>query len=239
MLFTDIPFDEVRSSLGIMTLYDRIGPEESILLRINGAHHFNPGRNHTVSLGLSADYIYKSFGGSQMPPGSPLSGMAFSGGASGIDLGAGILYRHEGGSYVGISAYNLMQTTIEFAGFNYINKRQFHLLGGISIPIVDSRSLQLNFLPSLLIQTTDIIIPQYDIQTGLLVNNRLYLGATYRYGDSIGAVAGLYAGNIRIGLSYDYTTSLLREGGSYGSPELVITYSAKQKKRPAWQDFCY
>lgn len=239
MIFADIPFADVQSSLGIMTLYDRIGPEESILLRVNGAHHFKPGRYHTFSLGLSADYLYKSFDGNLMPPGSPVAGMAFSGGASGIDLGAGILYRHEGGSYVGISAYNLMQTAIEYTGFNYLNKRQYLFLAGTSIPLVYSRSMQLSFLPSLLIQTTELLIPQYDIQSGLLINDRLYFGITYRYDDSIGAVAGLYVGNIKVGISYDYTTSLLREGGSYGSPELVITYSAKQKKRPAWQDFCY
>lgn len=239
MIFADIPFADEQSSLGIMTLYDRIGSEESILLRVNGAYYFNPGRYHTFSLGLSADYIYKSFDVSHMPPGSPVSGMAFSGGASGIDLGTGIFYQHEGGTYVGISAYNLMQTAIEYSGFNYLNKRQYHFLAGTSIPLVNTRSMQISFLPSLLIQTTEVFIPQYDIQSALLINNRLFVGVTYRYDDSIGAVAGLYVGNIRIGISYDYTTSLLREGGSYGSPELVISYSSKPKKRPSWQDFCY
>jgi hypothetical protein len=159
MLFADIPFSDIQSSLGIMTLYDIIGTEESILFRINGAHHFKPGRYHTLGFGLSADYIYKSFDAIQMPPGSPLPDMAFSGGSSGIDIGAGVFYRHEGGSYLGVSAYNLMQTAIEFDGFNYLNKRQFFLLAGTVSPFSLLTTFSVSFLPSFLVQTTDIIIP--------------------------------------------------------------------------------
>ncbi len=239
LLYADIPFLTIRSGLGFVAMYDKLGPEETVFFRIQGAHHLKPGRSNTISLGFSADYVYKSFDVSQLTPDNPFSGMNFSGNASGIDVGAGILYRHEGGSYLGVSAHNLLQTPMQFAGFNYTYLRQFQLLAGTSIPLVSSRNLDLKLMPAFLIQSAQHLIPQYNIQAGLLFNDRVYAALTYRYEDAIGAVIGFHAGNIRVGISYDYTTSMLREAGSYGSPELVITYSGLHEKRPRWQDFCY
>lgn len=63
-----------------------------------------------------------------------------------------------------------------------------------------------------------------DITTNVLINNKFELGAAYRNGDSVSGLASFYiTPTLRIGYSYDYTLTNLRNFNS-GSHEVFLLF---------------
>ena len=241
MGYADMPLIGINSGVGLLALYDRTAYEETMFLRLNGAHHLQAGNQGVLSIGFSVDFISKSFDFSMLPSGPPTSGGTPLGleRASGLDLGAGVFYHHEQGHFFGLSAHNLLETPLNFSGFNFGYERQFHVMAGTSIPLIDSRTASLALLPALLVHTTTALVPQYTAQATILLNDRYFAGLAYRYEDAIGGVAGVVIGNLRVGLSYDYTTSVLRDAGSIGSPEITLSWGRPSVPRMRWEGRCY
>ena len=73
---------------------------------------------------------------------------------------------------------------------------------------------------------------QFDLSANLLIAEKFWIGAIYRSGDAIGAVAQWIIDNrLRIGYAYDFTLTDLRHYNQ-GSHELMISYEiAFTKKR--------
>jgi len=242
MAYTGIPMLKVNSGVGLLLLADFADYETTYYARLNGAHHIKAARDLTLSIGASFDFIDKTFDYSQFandqgtPPWLPFPGRQR---ASGFDLGTGILLSHQNGSWLGISANNLLQTTLRYSAFNYRYARQFQIMAGTSIPLIDARNRSLALLPALLVHSTQSLSPQVTAQALLLFNDNFYFGAMYRYQDAIGAVAGLMISNFRVGFSYDYTTSRLRQAGSMGSPEVTVSWVRPPVRRTRWEGRCY
>jgi type IX secretion system PorP/SprF family membrane protein len=106
--------------------------------------------------------------------------------------------------------------------------RHYYLMGGITYPINDMIKLRPNLL-----MKTDAQEAIIDLNVNALINNMFWVGLTYRTEDAIAPMLGFqYSFNnedetapqtIRIGYSYDATTSELRNYSS-GSHEIMLTY---------------
>ena len=90
------------------------------------------------------------------------------------------------------------------------------------------------FKPSTLIKyNTDLPI-SIDLNMNILFKNQVEFGISYRYNDSVSAMAALIVNkSIRLGYSYDYTLTNLG-GFNAGSHEIMLLFDFNFKKRSRW-----
>jgi type IX secretion system PorP/SprF family membrane protein len=140
------------------------------------------------------------------------------------NFGGGMYYYSEL-FYAGLSIPELMsydpdrQVSLNIEGVHHV-RRHFYLTSGY----VFSLSEQVKLKPSFLVKYVYGAPIQVDINANLLLNNIIWVGASYRTKDAI-ALIGEYqlSKKLRIGYSFDYTLSMLRNF-SAGSHEFMIGY---------------
>jgi len=80
----------------------------------------------------------------------------------------------------------------------------------------------LSLMPSFLIKQIAPVPLTFDLNMKLNFKDKIWLGASYRQGDSFGVLAGINVSSfINVGYSYDITTSALNTV-SNGTHEIVI-----------------
>lgn len=154
-----------------------------------------------------------------------------------IDIAGGLFYNIPGKAYVGISADQLIQSKMNFPvnGMNSKLKRHYYFTGAYHWTLANAPDWELS--PYVLIKT-DFASAQYDITAMVKWQNRIWAGVTYRVQDAVAIIIGAYpfnsAGmneglkNLRIGYSYDVTTSAIgRDKRSSGTHEIMLGYCFK------------
>ena len=97
-----------------------------------------------------------------------------------------------------------------------------HIFGtaGIVLPLGNS----VKFRPAVLVKWAENSPTEYDLTAHFLLRDALWLGATYRTGDSLDFMAQYqFNKSLRAGYSYDFTTSELQQHTS-GTHELMLGY---------------
>jgi type IX secretion system PorP/SprF family membrane protein len=140
------------------------------------------------------------------------------------NFGAGIYYYREK-FYAGISVPHLMNYDpdrtlgIEVKDA-FRQTRHYYFSSGIVIAV----GSDLNIKPSVLVKYVDGAPIQYDLNINFLLNNILWVGASYRSKDAIVAMVEYQINKkFRFGYSYDVTLSRLRSYET-GSHEIMLGY---------------
>ena len=103
--------------------------------------------------------------------------------------------------------------------------RHYYLMAGYGVDLTSSLTLK----PMLQLKT-DAVSTQVDFNANLLINNRFWVGGSYRIQDAIVILAGLeIIPNLKFGYSYDFTTSDIKTY-SNGSHEVMLGYCYKPSK---------
>ncbi len=100
---------------------------------------------------------------------------------------------------------------------------------------------KVKFKPSTLVKYTRNLPLSVDLNANLLYNNQVEFGLSYRYNDSVSAMAALIISQkFRIGYSYDYTLTNLG-GFNSGSHEIMLLVDFDFAKRGRWlnDSSCY
>lgn len=134
------------------------------------------------------------------------------------NFGLGVYFRGES-FYLGLSAPKL---------FNYKNVSEFVSLDRVSYFFDGGYLMQVNpvlqFKPAFLVKFTDGAPPSFDLSALFLINENIWLGASYRISDAVGAMVNLkIVEGLSVGYSYEYITSALGNFTS-GSHEMMINY---------------
>ena len=121
----------------------------------------------------------------------------------------------------------MMQNKISFGGAAHTGKLNVHhfLSAGYNFQVSD----KLVFTPSTLLKYMNPAPVSFDISARLTFDSKYFGGISYRHGDAIIAMLGANINElIKIGYSYDYTTS---EIGTYstGGHEVMLGVMLKQK----------
>ncbi len=233
-LFTlDAPVDKIRSGLGIMFLTDKLGFEENLQIRLNYAYRLNVGQGK-LGLGISAGFLDKKIDFSKFRPLDPDDPIIVQGQESDMlmDFAFGAYYEVQNRFYVGVSSSQLSEA--EFSGtmndVPYSLKRHYYLTGGYYYPLA-GQSWVIN--PNILLKS-DLGSTQIDFNAMGIYNNKLWGGLSFRANDAVSVLVGGFPidqgklADLRIGYSYDVTTSKLGRGGrSSGSHELYAAYCFK------------
>ena len=150
-------------------------------------------------------------------------------------IGAGVYYYNEK-FYVGLSAPNIVESKhLEKEG-NIITKASEKMHYFLTTGYVFDLSSSLKFKPSTMVKAVSGSPISIDLSANFLFNDRLELGASYRFGDSVsGLISFGVTQDLRMGFAYDYTTTEL---GKYNSGtyeaflQWDIDFSKKNLKSP-------
>jgi len=151
------------------------------------------------------------------------------------NFGAGVYYYNER-FYAGLSAPNLLETKhLEKQG-NVITKASEKMHYFLTAGYVFDLSSSLKFKPSTMVKAVSGSPVSIDLSANFLFNERLELGASYRFGDSVSGLINFgITQDLRIGFAYDYTTTELGKynSGTYEALLLWdIDFSKKNLKSP-------
>ena len=237
--------DKIKGGLGIILMSDQVAKT----LKSNEAsfvysYHQHLSRKFTLNFGIQGTYISKSVDRSNLTFGDmihPRRGFVLStqdvinyAPVDIFDFSAGIL-GYTDKFYVGFATHHLTEPSFSYISTNntsFLNRR-YTAHAGTEISL-NSKSLfseeEKSLSPSVL------FIKQGDFQQlnfGLYYRKGNYVvGAWYREGDSFIVTAGINTKLLRIGYSYDLTTSQLGvySGGSHEISIALKLYCAPKKK---------
>ena len=237
--------DKIKGGLGVILMSDQVAKT----LKSNEAsfvysYHQHLSRKFTLNFGIQGTYISKSIDRSNLTFGDmihPRRGFVLStqdvinyAPVDIFDFSAGIL-GYTDKFYVGFATHHLTEPSFSYISTNntsFLNRR-YTAHAGTEISL-NSKSLfseeEKSLSPSVL------FIKQGDFQQlnfGLYYRKGNYvLGAWYREGDSFIVTAGMNTKLLRIGYSYDLTTSQLGvySGGSHEISIALKLYCAPKKK---------
>lgn len=239
LLTVDAPIRVLHGGIGLSVFSDKLGFENNIGVKLAYSFHVNIAIG-TLGLGLQAGFLNKSIDFSKFNPldqNDPLL-MSNSGKKSTFmtDIAFGAFYNIPGKAYVGLSANQLIESKIKLAGESKSKlKRHYYLTGGYHWTLPNNPDWELS--PYVLIKT-DFASAQYDITAMCKWRNMIWAGVSYRVQDAVAIIVGAYPlnqpsmspalQNLRIGYSYDITTSALgRNKRSSGSHEIMLGYCFK------------
>lgn len=235
------PIESIRSGIGLSVYLDEIGPLSSTALRLSFAYHLKLGGSTKLSLGaavglmnstVNPDWIAwnVSTDGVQQGIGTGIGDQTlpqFRESASAFDASFGA-YVYNPKWYAGLSAIHLPAANLD--PLNVRLARHYYLMAGYNFDLTP----QLVLTPHVLAKT-DLASTQLDANVTVMYENTFWLGVSYRLQDAIAPMAGYQyqmpngKSTLRIGYSYDFTTSELNTYSS-GSHELMLSFCYKLEK---------
>jgi len=234
-LFTgDAYLPSIGGGLGLTVFDDQLGFEKTLEVKLAYSYHIVLGPG-VLGVGPEIGFYQKSIDGTWLAPdgtnGSsdpyiPSSGVS----NATYDIGLGAYYETPQGLYVGISSSHIPAQTIDGGNktYQYDVARHYYVMAGYTYSINPIWDLK----PDLYVES-DASSTQFQLDCRAEYNKLIWFGIGYRLNDSFIGFLGLnYAftngSNLKIGYSYDFTTSVIHSYSS-GSHELMLGYCFKIK----------
>lgn len=219
------------------TVYSEVlGQQQNTVVRFSPSYHLSVGNGTFFSAGasvgmyqskLGANWVFIDYGDPTIPVSSKSQ--------SGADIGIGLNIYKPNQYYFGVSSTHLAGPNLDDLGIQMV--RHYYVMGGYEAPV----GADLVVRPNVLFKT-DATSRQLDVTADVMFKNMFWGGLAYRLGDAIAPYVGFKKDfgtidqgvrtinhGIKLGYSYDITTSLLKDY-SAGSHEVFVTYSMKINK---------
>lgn len=242
LISIDAFVNPVHGGLGLTVCSDQLGFDKTLIAKAAYSYHMVVGPG-TLGIGLEAGMIQKQLSGTWVTPDAayPATQDASIPDANAaktvFDLGFGAYYTTDNGMYFGLSSTHLPQTTFKkdaapsVAGavadiYRFQNARHYYIMAGYPFSITDD----IKIIPSVLAKT-DATSTQLDINARAVWKDMVWAGASYRLTDAIVALVGFEWNKLRVGYSFDVTTSAIKNY-SNNTHEIMIGYCFKPFKPP-------
>lgn len=224
------PIAYSRVGLGFSIVNDEIGPANETYAAADFSYTIPVGMTGDLSFGLKGGVHLLNVDFNQLNIANP--GDDFF--ANNIEnrlsptVGVGVFY-HTDRFYAGLSTPNLLQTDhfsedAENSSTAYIAEERIHYFGtaGYVFDLNDN----LKFKPATLVKVVPGAPLQVDVTANFLFNEKLTLGAAYRWSAAVTALAGFQLNDqMMIGFAYDReTTALGNAVYNDGSYELFLRF---------------
>jgi type IX secretion system PorP/SprF family membrane protein len=214
---------ESHHGLGFSIVSDVAGPINTTNIDVNYAYHIGLTDKMNLALGVAAGANHISLNTSEITLENPYDPAIADGNNSQWtpDLSVGV-WLYSGNYFAGASVQQLLPGNLYFSTEHTVNSAktvpQYFLTAGTKLFLSDDLTL----MPSFLIKDIEPVPLTFDLNLKLDFKDKIWLGASYRQGDSFGVLAGINISSfINIGYSYDITTSALNTV-SNGTHEIVI-----------------
>lgn len=223
-LGVNYPLQNETMGLGFNVISDQLGPATQTYVELAYSYQLNVTDATKLSFGmdLGGSFLNVDFSkGTFENPGEPiLGGETISNFYP--TIGAGFFLYEDDIWYLGASVPNFLTDGLYNDEVATIvdDKLQFNFIGGYVFDLSES----LKFKPAFLINMVSGTPLNTNLSTNFLYEDRFTLGASYRFGNAISALAGFQVTNgTFIGYSYDYNTNPLGEFSS-GSHEIILKF---------------
>jgi len=231
LLSVDAYIPKIFGGLGLTVMNDQIGFQQTNYAKLAYSYHLPIGPG-ILGIGLEGGILQESINGNWIAPdgtttaANNITDQSIPKGAVSktiFDVGGGLYYTTEK-LYAGISSTHLPEQDI--TNLNYTVARTYYFLAGYDYSLSPSWDLK----PSILVKS--VASPtQMDVSMLAQWERKFYFGVSYRITDAVVALVGLNytlanGSNLRIGYSYDVTTSALNVQ-SKGTQEILLKYCFK------------
>jgi type IX secretion system PorP/SprF family membrane protein len=224
------PLGLTKFGWGVMVNHDKIGVTDRTDAYVNAAYHLPVTNTMKLSVGLRAGGGYFSSKNSDLHYWDE-NDPAFAGDQVSKflpNIGAGA-YLYSEKFYCGLSAptiisydpaYSLSINSVKNGEYLPRQVRHYFATAGIALEL----NPDVVFKPSVLFKYVKNAPVQADLNLNVLLRQMLWVGASFRSGDSFVALVELQLGRqLRLGYSYDFTFSDIKDYSS-GSHEIMLGY---------------
>jgi len=216
------------NGLGLNIVSDQIGPTKNTGFTVNYAYTIMPSDELKVSFGISGGFDnfevdYNKTNREYEDPTMTGVESQFS-----PNVGAGV-YFHTFKWYAGISVPKLLKTNFydDVAASVYSTKAHYYFMGGYVFDI----NPYLRFKPAVLAKFVVGAPVAVDMSANFLINDKLTLGAAYRWDAGVSGLAGFQVTDgIQIGYGYDRDITNLGNYNS-GSHEIFLRFDLLSKSK--------
>lgn len=215
-----------HSGLGLNVVNDKIGPVNNTGAMLSYSYTIQGSTDVKYSFGISGGFDNFNVDYTMLNPENPDSYMTGQVSQFSPNVGAGF-YVHSHNWYVGLSSPKLLKTSYydDVKATTYSTSSHFYLMGGYVFDL----NPYLKFKPAAMIKGVVGAPLAVDVSANFLINNKLTLGAAYRWDASVSALAGFQVTEgIQLGYAYDYDTTGLGNYNS-GSHELFLRFDLFSK----------
>lgn len=223
----DAPIRSINSGVGLSVMTDKIGFENTFQVQLAYAYRFNIGASSKLAIGVDVGLLQKKINGDFVfnDPNDPIIPTSSESGMEIPDVGAGLYFNNEN-LYVGLSAQHLLSPKIDLSTVNYTYVPNYYGMIGYKFDLTPALALT----PSIFAKYDGTTI-QSDFNATLHINDKFWVGASYRLEDAVVLMAGIKLfQNLKIGYSYDFNTSALNDYNN-GSHEVFLGYCFNPPKK--------
>ena len=235
----DMPVTFLHGGIGLLFNSESIGYHNNTTINLDYAFRIYWGRGN-LAAGIEANLYNFSFNTTNLRGAEDLTGDPHNptGGSSDpsvsgqevsefmIDFATGVYYQVPGEYYISLSVKNLLGSKSQTLAWQ--NARTLYLMGGYEYSFPYNPAFKLK--PSFMAKTADFSVFQAEAALLLDYESAFWGGLGYRLNDAFTFLAGINwnfsnLNWLRIGVSYDLTTSYLgtfKSGRSFGSAEVFL-----------------
>ena len=227
------PYKRRNVGIGLNITIDKIGLEKRLLLNFDYSYMVFLAENTSLRFGIKGGFTNYSHNLTEYEQYSdgisdPLYQTAIENKFM-PNFGVG-LFLSTPRYFLSLSLPKILENSYQSNVTNYSTKsemRHIFFAGGMMFDLSDN----LKFKPTFMTKTVVGSPFEYDISANFLISEKLWIGAMYRSGDAIGAIAQwIFNYKLRIGYAYDFTTTDLRNYHN-GVHEIMISYEFVHFKR--------
>jgi type IX secretion system PorP/SprF family membrane protein len=211
--------------VGLTLMSDEFGFSQDVSVGLDYAYRLplGPGK---LGIGISGMFLNKALDAIWDPgqggmsadndPGIPGANES----VMGFDMGLGLFYRAER-AYLGLSTTHLLEPNLKYEEDNFILKRHYYVTAGCLLPL---RNPAWELAPSLMAYS-DGTVSQITANANIMYNKKIWGGVGYRLNDAVIAMIGVDIFNgLKIGYSFDYSYTSIRQYAPGGSHEVTVSY---------------
>ncbi len=213
------PLNKERVGVGLLVSNDAIGVHRDFSIQGSYAYRIPMQNGASLSMGLQAG-VRQRRGDLLSVDGIDTIDPSFNGNYNEMvpEFGAGVYFQNRV-FYAGLSSPKLTGNIFNRGMLN--NRRHYYFTSGIVFAV--GNTVKVN--PSILLKSVGPSPLGIDLNTNVIFNNVLWLGASYRSQESFSVLTQLQVTKqFRVGYSYDAITSALNQVAN-GSHEIMLNYA--------------
>jgi len=221
-----MPLSSINSGVGLTLGYDKIAYQSAMNVRLDYSYHKKIAEGQIISGGVALQLSQVSLDITKLQPADPNDPLLNETGKQKDfvpEAGIGFFYSNKDKWWAGISYMNLMASTAELGNIEIQDKPALVAQGLYKINLVNDRFRKIDLAPAMLVKT-NFTSTQIDVNVIGYLNDALWLGTGYRLEDGVILLAGIQANNLKVGVSYDFTTNEVRKATGAGSVEIQLSY---------------